>query len=314
MSVKEIRCLKKEKFSERVKKDFKRNKTLYLIALPIVLFYLIFCFGPMYGAIIAFMNFNPFAGYAGSEWVGFYHFEKFFASPDFLQLLKNTVTISLSMVIFSFPLPIILALFINELRSERFAKVVKTVSYLPHFISLVVICGMIKTFFNSSGLIGNFVAEMTGSNANLLDQPSWFIPIYVFSGIWQNLGWDSIIYVAALSGVDQQLYEAADIDGCGRFKKIWHITLPSILPTIVIMLILKFGGMLSVGYEKIILLYNPLTYETADVISSYVYRRGLQEFNYSYSTAVGLFNSAVNFILVVIVNSISKKVSEVGIM
>ena len=304
----------KESFSYRCKRDFTKNWSLYLLALPIILFYLIFHFKPMFGAIIAFMDYNPFAGYAGSTWVGFKHFKTFFSSPDFYHLLRNTLKISVSSIIFSFPLPIIFAIFLNELRSEKFSKTVKTISYLPHFISLVVICGIIKTFVSSDGLIGSLAGSITGRSLNLLDDPKAFVKIFVGSGIWQSLGWDSIIYVAALSSVDQQLYEAASVDGCGRFGKMWHITLPGILPTIIIMLILKLGGMLAVGYEKIILLYNPLTYDTADVISTYVYRRGLQEFNYSFSTAVGLFNSVINFFMVVVVNWISKKVSDIGIM
>lgn len=303
-----------EKFSVKVVKDFRKNRSLYLLALPVILFYIIFHYKPMYGAIIAFMDYNPFAGISGSTWVGFKHFKDFFAGPDFWHLIKNTLVISISTVVFSFPLPIILALALNELRSEKFGKVIKTISYLPHFISLVVICGIIKTFFGSNGLIGSFVAKLTGESVNLLNDPSWFVRIYVGSGVWQNIGWDSIIYVAALYSIDQELYEAADIDGCGRWGKIVNITLPCIIPTIVIMLILQLGGMLSVGYQKIILLYNPLTYETADVISSYVYRRGLQEFNYSFSTAVDLFNSVVNFIMIISVNAISKKISNIGII
>ena len=304
----------KQNYFTKVTKDFKRNKSLYLLVLPVILFYIIFHYKPMYGAIIAFKDFNPFTGIAGSPWVGLKHFSNFFSSPDFVNVMRNTLVISISTVIFAFPLPVILALALNELRSERFGKVVKTVSYLPHFISLVVICGIIKTFVGTEGLIGNFVGSITGNTVNLLDDPSWFVKIFVGSGIWQNVGWDSIIYVAALAAIDQELYEAAAIDGCGRWNKIWHITIPGIAPTIIIMLILQLGGMLSVGYEKIILLYNPLTYETADVISSFVYRRGLQEFDYSFSTAVGLFNSAVNFIILIVVNSISKKVSDIGIM
>ena len=305
---------KKKTFSFRVKRDFKKNWQLYLLVVPIIIYYLIFHFKPMVGASIAFMDYNPFAGYAGSEWVGLKHFKAFFSSPDFYHVLRNTLKISISTIIFSFPLPIILAIFINELRSDCFSKTVKTISYLPHFISLVVICGLIKTLVSSDGLIGNIVGSLTGNHINLLDDPKAFVKIYVTSEIWQNMGWDSIIYIAALAGVDQQLYEAASVDGCGRFRKMINITLPSIMPTIIIMLILKLGGMLAVGYEKIILLYNPLTYDTADVISSYVYRRGLQEFNYSFSTAVGLFNSVINFILVVVVNWISKRASDVGIM
>ena len=298
----------------RVSEDFRRNKELYLMLLPVLAFYIIFCYGPMYGAIIAFKDFSPMKGILGSPWVGFKHFMDFFTSLNAKEKIINTVRISGTSILFGFPAPIIFALALNELRGKRFSKVIKTVSYLPHFISLVIVCAMIKIFVAPDGIIGNLYANFTGDRSIMIDNPKNFVPIFVTSEIWQELGWSSIIYIAAIAGVDVQLYEAVEIDGGGRWRKLWNVTLPGIMPTIIIMLILRLGSVLSVGYEKIILLYNPLNYSTSDVISSYVYRKGLQEFNYSFSTAVGLFNSAVNFLFLVIVNKISKKVSDIGIM
>lgn len=300
-------------FIYRLRKDIIRNKQLYILAIPIVLFYVLFHFKPMYGAIIAFKDFSPVKGITGSDWVGFKHFEYFFSSIYFGRVLKNTLTISISSLLFGFPAPIILALLINELKSKVLSRTVQTITYMPHFISMVVICGMIKQFTSDSGFITVMLSNIGITQENLLSNPDLFVPIYVFSGIWQQVGWGSIIYLAALSGIDQELYEAAKIDGAGKFKQLVHITIPCLIPTIIILFILRTGTILSVGHEKIILLYNPATYETADVISSYVYRQGLLNSDWSYSTAVGLFNSTINFILVVIVNRISKKTSEVSL-
>ncbi len=304
----------KQGFRTRVSDDFRRNKELYLMLLPILAFYIIFCYGPMYGAIIAFKDFSPMGGILGSPWVGFKHFTDFFTALNAKEKIINTVRISGMSILFGFPAPIIFALALNELRSKKFSNTIKTVSYLPHFISLVIVCAMIKIFVSPDGIIGSIYANLTGDRSIMIDNPKNFVPIFVASDIWQELGWSSIIYVAAISGIDVQLYEAIEIDGGGRWRKLWNVTLPGIMTTIIIMLILRLGSILSVGYEKIILLYNPLNYSTSDVISSYVYRKGLQEFNYSFSTAVGLFNSAVNFLFLVIVNKISKKVSDIGIM
>ena len=305
---------KKIGLGETLKKDWRKNKVAYLIVLPVLIYYILFHYKPIYGAIIAFENFRPSDGIMGSEWVGLEHFINFFKSRSFWTVLKNTFSISLSSILFGFPAPIIFALLLNEMTNKKMAGAIKTISYMPYFISLVVICAMIKTFVSGDGLIGGAVNSLLGTQGSLLDRPNCFVPIYIISNIWQGVGWDSIIYVAALSGVSMELYEAAEIDGCGRWNKMRYVSLPGIATTIIIMFILKVGGMLSVGYEKIILLYNPLTYETADVINSYVYRKGIQEFNYSYSTAVGLFNSVVNFLLLIIANSVSKKVSDTGIM
>lgn len=300
-------------FAYRIKKDIIQNKELYILAIPIVLFYLLFHYKPMYGAIIAFKSFTPARGIMGSPWVGFKHFEDFFSSVYFGRVLKNTLTISISQLIFGFPAPIILALMINELRSKAFSRTVQTITYMPHFISLVVICGMIKQFTSDSGFITLLLSYVGFKKQTMLNNPSLFVPIYVISGIWQNIGWGSIIYLAALTSIDQELYDAAKIDGAGRWKQTLYVTIPGLLPTIIILFILRTGSILSVGSEKIILLYNPAIYETSDVISSYVYRQGLLNSDWSYSTAVGLFNSVVNFVLVVFVNRISRKTSEISL-
>lgn len=302
-----------ESFSVRLRKDWIRNRSLYLLVTPVLLFYLMFHYKPMYGAIIAFMDYNPRLGISGSEWVGFDNFIRFFSSPYFGRLLKNTLLLSVYGIVFGFPAPIILALLLNEVKLKKFKKTVQTVTYLPHFISLVVVTGIIKDFTQSTGLINDIIVALGGTRSSLIQNPDLYRTIYIVSDIWQGIGWGSIIYLSALSGVDQQLYEAASIDGAGRWKKLLNITLPGIAPTIIIMLIMRMGQVLGTGYEKTILLYNEATYETADVISSYIYRSGILERNWSYSTAIGLFNSVVNLILLVITNKISKRVSETSL-
>lgn len=295
-------------------KDLRSNYDLYLLILPVIAFYALFCYKPMYGAIIAFKDFKPAIGIWESTWVGFKHFKRFFESIYFKRTLFNTLNISIISIIFGFPAPIILALLLNELRWKKYSSFVKTVAYFPHFISMVVICAMIKTFVNNTGLIGGLVNSFTGGKMSLINDPKYFVTILVASDIWQGVGWGSIIYMAALAGIDQQLYEAAKIDGAGKWKQLIYVTLPGIMPTIIILLILRLGNILSVGYEKILLLYNPMTYETADVILTYVYRVGILETSYSFSTAVNLFNSVVNFTFLMIVNYISKKVSSIGLV
>lgn len=281
--------------------------------LPVIIYYLIFYYGPMYGAIIAFKDFKPALGIFGSKFAGFKHFENFFSSDSFWVLLGNTFRISFFNILFGFPAPILLALLINELRSQKFAKVVQNFTYIPHFISLVVICGMIKTFTQDTGVINYILGFFGFKPKSLLNYPEYFTPIYVLSGIWQEMGWSSIIYLAALTGIDAQLYEAATIDGAGRLRQVINITIPSILPTIMIMLILKVGGILNVGFEKIILLYNDLTMSKADVISTYTYRKGLIDLNWSFSSAVGLFNSVINFIFLTGTNFLSKRFNDIGL-
>lgn len=281
--------------------------------LPVIAYYIIFHYAPMYGATIAFKKYIPKQGIIGSPWIGFKHFQTFFSSPYCWRLIRNTVLISLYGIIFAFPAAIILALLLNEIRNSRFKKAVQTVTYLPHFISLVVICGILRDFLSLNGIVNDLVELLGLERTIFLADPKWFRTIYIGSGIWQGVGWNSIIYIAALSNIDQELYEAAVIDGAGRWKQTWHVTLPGILPTIIIMLILRIGGIMTVGHEKIILLYNPAIYETADVISAYVYRKGLLESNFSFSAAVGLFNSLINFALIIFANWFSRSVSETSL-
>lgn len=301
---------KKSMFVHRFKRDFLLNKYLYIMMIPVLAYYAIFHYGPMYGAIIAFKDYTPIKGVFGSEWVGFTHFKDFFSTYYFWRILKNTVIISVYTLCFEFPMPIILALLINEVRNQFFKRFVQSVTYMPYFISLIVICGMIKDFTNADGIINTFLTYLGGDGKALLQKPEWFRSIYVLSEIWQKIGWESIIYIAALMGIDQEQYEAARMDGASRWKQMIHITLPGILPTIMILFILRMGNLLNVGFEKIILLYNPGTYDTADVISSFVYRKGLIELSWSYSTAVGIFNSVINLVLLVTANRLSRKFSD----
>lgn len=296
-----------------IKKDFRMNYGVYMLLLPIVLFYIVFMYMPMYGAVIAFMDYSPALGITGSHWVGLKYFKEFFGSPYFAQVVGNTLIISFYDILFGFPAPIILALLLNEVGCEWYKKVVQTLTYLPYFISVVVICGLIRNFVATDGLINNIVEMFGGKAENLLMKKEAFRSIFVSSNIWQGIGWNSIIYLAALSAVDAELYEAATIDGAGRLRQVFSVTVPSIMPTIVIMLILRIGSVMSVSSDKIILLYNELTYETADVISSFVFRKGITEYNYSFSTAVGLFNSVINFILIVLANKLSRRLSDTSL-
>lgn len=288
-----------------------RNWELYLFIAPAFLYFVIFHYGPMYGIQIAFKNFIPTLGITGSPWVGFDHFERFFNSYYFWDLLWNTLSISLYELAIGFPLPIILALAFNEVKDSFFKRTVQTVTYAPHFISVVVMSGMIITFLSpSSGMIVNFVEMLGFQPPQFLTDPAWFKTVYVLSGVWQSAGWGTIIYLAALSGVDPQLHEAAVVDGASRFKRILHINIPAIVPTITILLILNMGSILGVGFEKILLLQNPLNMSSSDVISTFVYRSGLVDAQYSFSTAVGLFNSVINAILLIAVNQIARRTSE----
>lgn len=293
-----------------IKKDLVRNRNIYLMLVPVLVYYAIFHYGPMYGLLIAFKDYGMADGVWGSPWVGFAHFQNFFENPYFWRLLRNTLTISVYELLFAFPAPIILALLLNEIRLVMFKRVVQTISYLPHFISIVVVAGMLVDFFARDGLINSIVHFFGYEPIAFWQESGWFRSLYVSSGIWQGIGWGSIIYLAAMSSIDPTLYDAARIDGAGRWKQTVHITIPGIMPTIVILFILNVGSMLAVGSEKIILLYNPLTYETADVISTYVYRKGILGADFGYSAAVGLFNSVISFILLVLANTVSKRVSE----
>jgi putative aldouronate transport system permease protein len=294
----------------RIAQDWRKYWPLYIMLLPVLAYYLVWCYGPMYGIMIAFKEFSPRKGIMGSPFVGVKYFMEFFASPYAFRVIRNTVLINFWNLLIGFPLPILFALLLNEVRNRLFKRTIQTITYIPYFISMVVICGMIVDFTASDGIFGE-IAKMFGATpTNILAEPDYFRAIYVGSEIWQRLGWDSIIFISALAAINPELYEAATIDGAGKLKQVFHITIPGIMPTIAILLILRFGSMMSLGFEKVILLYNGLTYETADVIASFVYRKGIVENNFSFSTAVGLFNSVINFILVILANKISSKMSE----
>ena len=294
-------------------RDIRLNKQVYLMLLPVLAYFIIFCYMPMYGAQIAFKNFSPMKGIWESTWVGFDHFEKFLNGVYFTRLLRNTFLINVYDVIFGFPAPVILALMINEVRNRFFKSTVQTISYMPHFISTVVMCNILTDFLNRNGLINNILNWFGIESIPFLQQYEWFRTVFVSSSIWQGVGWASIIYLSAISSIDQEQFEAAIVDGASRIKQALYITLPNIMPTVVIMLILRIGNMMNVGLEKVMLLYNPLTYDTADVISTYVYRKGILEADFSFSTAVGLFNSVINFVLLVVVNAWSKKATQTSL-
>lgn len=297
----------------RVAKDLVRNRYIYLMLAPVVLYYLIFHYGPMYGALMAFQDYNVSKGIWGSPWIGFENFTSFFTSIYFFRLLRNTFAINVIDLIFHFPAPIIFALLLNEITSPAFKRTVQTITYMPHFISLVVVVGMMVDFFSRGGLVNSLLTPFGIPAISYLQQADLYWWLFVGSAIWQSIGWGSIIYLAAITNVDPTLYEAATVDGASRWKQLWHITLPGIMPIIIIMLILRIGHMMSVGYEKTILMYNPTTYETADVINSYVYRKGILQSDYGFSAAVGLFNSAINFALIILANRFSKRLSETSL-
>jgi len=303
----------KKPLGVRIGMEIRNSGALYIMALPVVLYYLLFRYIPMFGISMAFQDFNIAKGIFGSEFIGFENFVTFFNSYYFWRLMRNTVLISLTDLIFNFPAPVIFALLLNEVSNKFFKKTVQTISYMPYFVSIVVLCGLVIDFCQAGGVISNLVMLFTGESINLMSKPELFATIYVGSNIWQGLGYGSIVYIAALSNIDQELYEAAVIDGAGRWKQTLHITLPSILPTIIILLILRTGSILNVGYEKVMLLYNPATYERADVISTFVYRKGFVDYDYSYSTAVDLFNSLINFGLLVLTNYISRKAGDISL-
>lgn len=297
----------------RLKLDLQRNYQAYLMVLPSIVLIFIFCYIPMYGVLMAFENYRPQLGVLGSEWVGLYHFKDFFTSPHSLNVLRNTVVISVYSLLVGFPFPIILALLLNEVRCQAYKRTVQTISYMPYFISNVVICGMLKSFLAYDGLFNQIGAVFGMAPKSFLNNPALFPSVIVFSDLWQSIGWNSIIYMAALAGIDPDLYEAAHIDGCGRLRQIWHITLPGIVPTMVTLLILSIGGLLGANSDKILLLYSPLTYETGDVIGTFVYRRGIKGGDFSYSTAVSLFQTVINFLLLIFANWFSNKTTETSL-
>ena len=291
-------------------KKIKKSKYLYLKMLIPIVYYVLFHYMPLYGVLISFKDYKVAKGVWGSPWVGFKWFEKFLTDEYFWKLVRNTLLLNIYGLLWGFPIPIALALMLNEVSSSGFKRIIQSVSYLPHFISTVVVCGMVMNFLSLDGIINRFVAFLGFDKIQFMLMPEWFRTVFTASGIWQTCGWTSIIYLSALTAVDQEVLEAAMIDGANRFQKIRYVTLPSIAPTISIMLIMQLGKLMSLGYEKIILLYNGSTYETADVISSYVYRRGILNNDFSYSTAVGLFQSVVGVLLLICSNTITKKLSE----
>jgi putative aldouronate transport system permease protein len=290
-----------------------RDKYLLLLALPGVLYFVVFHYVPMYGVSIAFKDFKASQGILGSAWAGVKWFRQFFESVYFTRVLRNTLLINIYTLLWGFPIPVILALALNEFRDGPFKKAVQTVSYLPHFVSVVVVVGILRLFLQTDGLVERMLEQSGLPATNYLSEPSWFRSLFVGTGIWQGCGWGSIIYLAALSGVNPELCEAAEMDGASRWQKVIHINLPSIQPTIVTMLILNIGRLLSLGHEKILLMYSPAVYETADVISTYVYRRGIEDAKFSFGTAVGLFNATLNIALLIAANAVSRRVNETSL-
>ena len=298
----------------RLWKNIKRDKALLLIVLPVVIHYLIFVYYPMYGNVIAFKDYSPVLGIAGSEWAGLKYFKRFFESPYFGRVIRNTLQISIYSLLWSFPVPIVFALMANELKQGIFKRVVQAVSYIPYFISTVIVCGMVISFLSpTDGIVNNVIKLFGGEPINFMMEPDWFRTVFIASGIWQGFGWQSIIYLAALVGINPELYEATTVDGASRLQKVIHISIPCIMPTIIITFILQLGQLMSIGHEKLILLYNPITLDVADVVSTYVYRTGLVDGNYSLGSAVGLFNAVINLMLVILANRLSRKLSSVSL-
>lgn len=307
----EVSMNRKQSKGEERKKKLIASRQLYVFILPAFLAFFIFSYIPMYGVMIAFKDYIPTLGVWGSPWVWFKHFQRFFDSYYFWDLLKNTIGISVYSLVVGFPLPIILALALNEIKDGPLKKFSQTVTYAPNFISTVVMVGMILAFLNPSTGIINHVVQFFGMEPiAFMENPRWFKTVYVLSGVWQGTGWGSVIYLAALAGVDTQLHEAAVVDGATRLQRIWHINLPTIRPTMVILLIMNVGSVMNLGYEKILLMQNPLNMESSNVIATFVYQQGLLEAQYSYAAAVGLFNSAINAILMISVNKIASKLGE----
>lgn len=295
---------------ERFKKHMGRNYQLYLFMLPVITFLTILHYVPMYGVQIAFKDFYANLGITGSPWVGFEHFERFFSSYYFWRLLKNTIVLNVYGLLL-FPLPIIFSLMLNELKNGAFKKWTQTLTYAPHFISVVVLVGMLVAFLDPiTGIVNHAITALGGSSVDFLTSPGWFRHVFVWSGQWQSLGWGTIIYLAALAGVNPELHEAATVDGATRMQRIRHINIPSILPTIVVLFILGIGNFMAIGFEKVLLMQNSLNSETSDIIQTFVYETGLLEGQYSFAAAIGLFESAINIILLVTVNTIARRVSE----
>lgn len=302
----------KKKNLKHLKKNLYRCRLLYLMILPSLITVFVFHYIPIYGVQIAFKDYRSSLGILGSEWVGLKYFIEFINYPYFEKVMVNTIRISL-VCLCTFPIPIIFSIMLNELRSSKVKKVSQMITYAPHFVSTVVVCSMLMLFLDKDGLINNIIAFFGGERVSYLSVPSAFAPIYAISDLWQGLGWGTIIYLATLAGISVELVEAAKIDGAGRFQTIWHVHLPYLKPTIITLFILKMGSLISVGFEKVFLLQNPLNLDASSVISTYVYEVGIINHQYSYSSAIGLFNNFINIILLVIANTVSKKVAETSL-
>ena len=302
--------LPKRSWKTRLVKALKRDKFLLLMFLPIVVYYVVFSYVPMTGAIVAFKQFKPGHGIYGGDWVGLKWFQQFFNSVFAWRLIRNTFLLSFYSLIFGFPIPIIFAICITQLRNQRVAKVAQVITYLPYFISTVVVVGMMTNFLSpSSGIINQLIKACGGKPVNFMSNPAWFRRLYVISGSWQSFGFNAIIFVAAIMGIDPSLYEAMRVDGASRWQQIIHLILPMIADTVILLLIMTLGNLLNVGFEKVYLMYSPAVYETGDVIATYVYRQGIENKNFSYAAAVGLFYSAVGFVFVMASNSLSRRVT-----
>jgi len=305
-------AVKKQTLSKKMKKIWK-NYDLYLLLLPTLLYFLIFHYLPMYGVQIAFKNFNPVLGINGSPWIGFSQFERFFNSYQFWTVLKNTIGLAL-LELATFPIPIVMALLLNQLTSRKYKRIVQTVTYAPHFISVVVLVGMLYLFLSPrTGIVNQFLVLIGMEPIFFFGIPEWFKPLFITSGVWQNLGWGMIIYLAALSGISPELHEAAIMDGASKIRRIWHIDIPGIMPTVIILLILGIGNLLNVGFEKVYLMQNSLNVSSSEIIQTHVYKTGLLGAQYSYAAAVGLFNSIINFILLVFINQAAKKAGQASL-
>lgn len=305
--------LKKSKIQLTVE-HIQKYWILYLMMIPATVLLILFTYGPMYGIIMAFQDFTVFKGYTGSPFVGLKHFQRLFSDPLFYRLFKNTFMVGVLDFLFSFPAPLIFALILNEVRKVRFKSVVQSISYLPHFIPLVVMVGIIFELFGSYGIINSLLSSLGMEPISFFTKSEWFLPLYIGSGVWKTICWGSIIYMGALTNIDSTLYEAADMDGANRWHKMWHVTLPSLRPTVVTLFILNAGGIMQVGFEKVFLMSSPATYEVSDVLSTYVYRQGILNSDFSYSAAVGLFNNIVALLFVLLANKIAKKLGEEGIV
>lgn len=309
-----------ETISRRRERWYKnpRSRRKGLIALvfvaPGLVYYLLFRYAPMWGNLIAFQEFNPFKGFMESKWVGLKHFQVFFQSTNCSQLIMNTLAISCYTILFGFPIPIAFALLLNEVRFGRFRSAIQSISYFPHFISVVIICGLLKQYLAvTDGIVNAMIAALGGERINFLQDPRWVRTVYIASGIWQDVGWSSIIYFATLTSVDTTLFEAAELDGASRWQKICHICIPSLIPTMVTLLLMQLGNVMNVGFEKVLLLQTPSTFSTSDILSTYVYRMGITQMKYSFASAVGLFNNLVGLAILILFNTLAKKLADTSL-